>query len=260
MIIGSTALKHWYPDLLREPRDVDAWEESSQPNTREREYRWCETFREIRDLYGSPQFAPPDLLLTIKMSHAAWSDIHWDKTTFDIGFLQKRGARVDESTHIKLYQHWETLFGKKRAYLSKDNDTFFDDEVERRYVHDDLHRAIAFYGDPLYERLKSDLDKASCSRSLFMALSRADRVKCIQEEAFVVALERFLIPCDFAMSGYAAYRKALKLLATQMTKGWFARAILDYWLDLSIKPTHDFVSLFKSNLNRIQHAPYIQPA
>lgn len=261
MIIGSTALKHWYPDLPREVGDLDVWAPTTEPNTRAREYHWCDLFGAIRALYGSPQFAPPDLLLTIKMSHAAWSDVHFDKTVYDIGFLQARHAQVDEGVYRQLYAHWETLFGKKPAYLSKDNDAFFDDGVERTYIHDDLHRAIAFtYSYPLFERLKPDLSKAACSKSLFFALSRSDQIKCIQEEAFVVALERFLIPCDFAMSSYSAYRKALKLLATRMTKGWFARAILDYWLDLVPKPSHDFVSLFKSNINNIRHAPHIQLA
>ncbi len=259
MIVGSTALHHWYPET-REPADLDVWEESSVPNTRGNEYHWCDTFFEVITLYGYPDYAPPDLLLTIKMSHAPWSEIHWDKTVHDIGFLQRKGHQVNETVYKMLYTHWETLFGKKQAYLAKDNDAFFDDGVERRYVHDDLHRAIAFYGDPLYERLKPDLDKAACSRSMFEALSPADQIRCIQEEAFVIALERFLIPRDFALSPYAAYRQALKLLVTKMTKGWFSRAILDRWTDLAPKPTHDFVSLFHSNINHINHAPHIQPA
>ncbi len=258
MIIGSTALKHWFPDLPREPADLDEWVESSEPNTRKRETHWHPIFGDIIRVHGNPVYAPPNLLLTIKMSHAPWSDVHWDKTMSDIGFLQRKGAQMDWWSYRRLYSHWEQVFGAKRAYLSKDNDAFFDDGVKRVYVHDDLHRAVAFYGSPLYEKLKPDLGKASCSADLFTALNREDQVKCIQEEAFVVALERFLIPCDFAMSSYAAYRQALKLLATQMTKGFFARAILTYWLDLSPKPSYDFVSQFKSNLNHIRHATHIQ--
>ena len=261
MIIGSTALKHWCPDLPRVPADLDIWAPPSRPNTRALEYRWDPLFGEIIQEYCDPEYAPLNLLLTIKMSHAPWSDVWFDKTTFDIGFMQSRGAVVDEPVYSRLYTHWETQFGKKRAYLAKDNDSFFDDGVKRIYVHDDLHRAIAFYDSPLFERLKPDLSKAACSKTLFFALSREDQVRCIQEEAFVVALERFLIPCDFTMSAYAAYRQALKLLATKMTKGWFSREIFNRWLDLSPKPAHDFVKRFKTalNSNSINYATHIQP-
>jgi hypothetical protein len=230
MLIGSVALKHWFPDLGREPADIDHLRRGEVVNGHE-----VTAFNRILDKYGDLEFAPPDLLYTIKLSHVYWSNKWFDKTTHDLAFMRRKGCKVDEEAYAWLYASWEIVHGKKRAYLAKTNEDFFKDGVKRVYIHDDLHAAVAYYDAPLYTRLKPDLARASCAKDLFMALSPDDRIRCIREEAYVTALERFLIPKEFKTSTYGSYRGALKLLLTSMTRGWFPRYAAEHWEEVSAK-------------------------
>lgn len=248
MLIGSKAAKHWFPDF-RDPQDTDYMLQDERVEGSDSKACWA--FDKIIAKYQT-NIAPPDLLLTLKLSHIYW-DSHWfDKTTHDIGFLQSKGCEVDEEAYSWLYQNWEEIKGKKRAYLDKSNDEFFKDGVKRKYIHDNIHKSVAYYNEPLYERIKADSSKAMCSKNMFFNLSKEDQLKCSREEAYVTALERFLIPSDFKAGAYIAYRKSLKLLITSMTRGWFARFLAENFVDLKQKTDYPWVDKFKQNIKNYE--------
>ncbi len=254
ILIGSTALKHWFPDA-REPKDLDyivPLENKYSDKAHGAELYWIPEFKELYQYCSEFEncylIAPPNVLLTIKCAHSAWN-VHWEKTMFDIGFLQRKGIEPIYPLWNILYKGFERIHGKKKAYLAKSNEDFFKDSVERRYVHDDLHLAMAYGERPLYELIKDDLSKAAVSEKLFLSLSPAEQLKLCREEIYVTALERYMIPKDFKYSRVAAYRGALKLLITSMTKGWFARfLILNYRVlrDADI----DYVDKFRNVLEK----------
>lgn len=250
MLIGSRAAKVWFSDF-REPKDTDyiIRGESCAISEKNTEKKQCWAFDKILDMFPEMEIAEPFLLYTLKLSHAYWDGIHWAKTMADIAFFQSRNVPFDEDIFDMLFKQWEEIKGPKRSSLNKSNEDFFKDNVRRKYVHDDLHYAIAYYEEPLYQRIKKNASKALTSKFLFDALSHQDKIKLAREEIYVTALERFLIPNDFRTNTQAAYLGALKMLITSMTRGFFARFLVENWLELRNRDNHDFCGKFKEALN-----------
>lgn len=245
MLIGSMAAKIHFPDFPREPHDTDY---ISEDEIDKADCHYCESFDYIIKKYPDLKVATPEILYALKVSHSFW-DVHWDKTIFDILFYQSKNIQLDEELYIPLYKDCEKRYGKKKANLNKDNEKFFADSVERVYVHDDIHKAIAYYDKPLYFKIKDDTKLANVSHNRFLELSEEDKIKLCREEIFVTALERFLIPNNFKKHSFAAFKDAMKLLVTSMTKGWFPKFIVMNWLKIR-EVNSDYVSKFKKSLEK----------
>lgn len=244
VLIGSHATKHWFPDF-RDPDDLDFLIDGEMKSTREVEYHNANLGVGLRRIFDSTEGVPsPSILYTLKLSHAFWA-INWPKTMYDIAFFQQKSVVYDEELFSLLYKDWVKIHGKKRAYLKKENDEFFKDGVDRKYVHDDIHRAVAYYDEPMFEKLKKDRSLAMLDHDMFLKLSHEDKLRLCREEIYVTALERFLIPSDFRTSRRSAYMGACRLLVTSMTKGWFPKFLVMNWSDLVKPDEHDFVGLFK---------------
>lgn len=218
LIFGSRAAKHWYPDFREPKRDTDYITGETLQSNRENEYHWVSSFWYVIENNKDTTYVDPNFLYTIKVSHAAW-DIHWDKTMLDIMFLQKKGCQLDTTLYSMLVSEWEVIHGKKKVNLNKDNYDLFNDAVNRKYDHDELHTKLAFYDRPLHERIRFSESNALPSKALFEQLSIDDQLKCALEEIYVVATERFVISKGYPIQH--AKTKALKQLITSMTKGWF---------------------------------------
>jgi hypothetical protein len=244
MLIGSSAAARHFPDFPRTPKDVDY---ICADKVKGEDNHFIQAHTAIFDKYPV-DVAPPEVLYTLKVSHAFW-DIHWSKTLFDIRFFQQKKVKLDEEIYKLLYDEWTIIHGKKRAMLVKQNEDFFKDNVNRKYVHDDLHRAIAYYGVPMFEKIKEDKNLALTSKKMFFELSYEDQLKCCREEIFVTALERFMIPADFKMSTTEAYHKSFKKLVTSMSKGWWPKFLVENWIDLCKKTDYPFVQKFYDALS-----------
>ncbi len=241
LIFGSSAIKHWYSDF-RTPKDVDYM--CQEPcMTKDVQNYWIPSFQTIIDRNLDNTYIDPDLLLTIKASHAGW-DIHWSKTMGDILFLKSKGHKIDRDLYHQLVKDWIKVHGKKWASLKKKNsETFFVDGVQRKYVHDDIHEAVSVYDKPLYEKLLSE--GVSCSEEGFERLSFEDKLLLVKEEAWVTAIERFLIPKNFKTSQQLAYWKSLKKLMTTMSSGWFKFFMIDNYEYLYKNDDVSYITKFK---------------
>ncbi len=249
ILIGSAAAQKWFPDF-RKPKDTDYlvngnW---SQTMTRQFEFHDARKGEGLTWIYeNSDGVASPEVLYTLKLSHSFWN-INWEKTVHDIAYFQAKGIQYDPALLKLLYKDWTKIHGAKRAYLNKSNEEFFKDGVTRQYVHDDIHRAVAYYDKPLFEVLKVDSNSANLSKNLFTKLPQSDKIKLCREELYVTALERFLIPKALRGSKLAAYRGACRLLVTSMTKGWFPEFIMLNWSELQYPDEHNFLTLFREKL------------
>jgi hypothetical protein len=101
-------------------------------------------------------------------------------------------------------------------FLGRDDDLF----VDRHIPHDDVHNLVKYGETPIYDQLKTDSSKAMISRKLFEQAPYAMQIKCVKEEAMVIALERFLLP-KLSSDPSAAFMSALTRICTTLTKGWF---------------------------------------
>jgi hypothetical protein len=247
ILIGSRALAYWRPDFkCREDAD---WDIVMDPADRylfndypKIDYHWSADLNNqvlLDGVKGVDDYfldhvviagqkvivAPISWLAQIKRSHL-WRDYFFDK-------------------HIAMYHKylvdhcWPSDFLKERTRLTKlaypqgnpslnqSNEDFFDDAVKKVYDHDFIHELAAHYDKPLYTRLKYDDSKAWCEKDLWDQLSHEDKVKCVQEEAYVIATERFLVPKDWSGVYGEAYVKAVKKICTTLTSGWFRDFSID---------------------------------
>ncbi len=139
--------------------------------------------------------------------------------------------------------------------LMKSNDEFFDDFVKKYYIHDQIHEVVAHEDRPMYEKLKVDMSQAFCERELWDRLTHNQKIKCIREEAYVISLERFIIP-EWIENGRnyppkMAFDKALAKICTSLTSGWFRSYSIENWPEIR-KYDVDFVKKFKeSGLKRV---------
>lgn len=228
MLIGSQAMKYFFSDFPREPKDIDYISKDSIEGA---ECKWCDSFEYILNKYPNLEIATPEILYTLKVSHSFWN-IHWEKTIFDIEFLQRKGIVLNEELFEILYRDCKKRYGEKQAYLNVKNEDFFTKNVSRKYIHDDLHKAVAYYNEPLFNKIKKDKSLAKVDYDLFLNLTYEDKCNLCREEIYVTALERILIPQDFRSSDKSAFKQATKLLVTSMTKGWFPKFIITNWLNI----------------------------
>lgn len=230
LIIGSVAAKHWFPDA-RDPKDIDILTPAKISGNLSTvcvvDTQWHDAAEYLISINKNSTFADPDVLYTLKVSHAQWN-IKWDKTMYDITFLKNKGCVLIPELHQRLVPVWAVIHGKKHVKMSKPMTEFFKDAVVRKYDHEQLHDLVAFCGRPMHERLRLDHDTAWCSKELFFQMSFDDQCLCVLEEMMATAIERGELTAESKMSQkLSAVAKAFFQLATSMTTGWFALFLIE---------------------------------
>ena len=93
IMIGSTAIKHHFPDFPREPKDVDYavdYIDESRKSTKLCEYH----LNPIIGYFNG--IANPNLIYTLKISHLIGWDIQWEKHMWDVQFLKNKGCLLNK--------------------------------------------------------------------------------------------------------------------------------------------------------------------
>lgn len=192
-------------------------------------------------------------LAGLKWAHLV-RPIHWAKSIEDYHWLKKYTEfEPDEIFQLRRKEFEER--SPTKVNLSSSNDMFFSKSagyVKRIYKHDDLHRATCYGAQPIFERIKQNKDRAAVSKELFFQLSSSDRLNCVREECYAIALERKLIPSKFAVPSTEAYSYALQKICTTLTTGWFRDFAIENYEELKV-PNVDYVSLFNQNIERVCH-------
>lgn len=253
VLIGSTAMRFWFPSSFREPKDEDYLCSLSRTHIGSADIFWddrLEAYEWATGGFTSP--ATPDELLTIKTSHAYWElpNGSWNKHMWDLVYLQDKGAKVVEPLHDLLRKVWAEKHGKKKVDLSKDAANFFKDAVRRKYDHDSLHASVAYYDAPLYERLVAPGATVAMDMGLLKAMDHDTRTKLFREEVYATALERIVIPRDYRCSPGAAYAWALRRTITSLTKGWSARWLVDNYKEMC-RADVDYVKVHLANRDKL---------
>lgn len=223
--------------------------------------------------------ASPESLLAIKKSHI-YHRHNWFKHIDDYSFLKSQGlcltheiiAAMDE----RIRERDQRGDFKIPASLDVSNEKFFsesDKTVKRKFKHDDLHKAVMYYDEPIYDKIKHDKSKAMVEKELFDGLSYDDKCNLVREEAYVIGLERIIIPQWYNYSllrSYGlsdepleissktimnAYKYAIMRLSTDLTKGWFREFVAENYIELK-EPDVDYVDKFlraynNGNIGRI---------
>jgi hypothetical protein len=123
-------------------------------------------------------------------------------------------------------------FSEKHPSLNKSSQSFFNDKVEKKYDHDWLHTLVAYYDKPLYTKIQPNPDRVWCSQKLWNNLSLEDKNKCVAEEVWAIAFERYIIPKQYRCSFSTAYFQALSRVCTNLCSGWFRDHAIDNFSDI----------------------------
>ncbi len=200
LIIGSTAIKHYYPDFPREPKDIDIAVLDKQKRNGETEY----LENPVIFKYQDSGYLKPDLLLSLKISHLFW-DINWDKHLYDVQFLLGKGCKYDLNLIYELRSFWDSFLPKiRRSRLEMNKEDFFTNNVnEDVEQHDYLHTLLE--KEPAYTKLLKEGCEVELDENKWYNLSFEERCDVVFEETAVMAFERYKTT-DYRI----AYKRQLK--------------------------------------------------
>jgi len=239
IIIGSTAIKHWFPDFNREPKDLDyAYDGDKVISTREIEYlpnpiilkytRW-------------DKYLEPDLLLTLKASHLIL-EINWAKHMFDCQFLLKKGCVIETEVFNELVEYWKTSHPKvKRSKLEMSKDDFFTNAINYDVnSHDDLHLLIN--PTPMYKKLLKEGCEVELDEEKFHILSKNEKLDVIREEVYVMGYERYA-----KLNYRLAYKRMLDKFTRTHAPTYMIPFIVENYIEL-LKPQFNFIDVIENGL------------
>jgi len=209
--------------------------------------------------------APVEVLFAITAG-SLYCPKFWSKHIIDYHFLKQQLSSSATTTTVMAAVEQIIVLRREetnkryniddRINLNMTNDEFFKqsaDKVHRIIEHDKIHELVKYNAVPLHETLKNNKNSALISQKLFWQADKLTRLQLVREEAMAIAIERFLLPSAIAHSvitykdSLLAYRKALGLICTTLTKGFFRQYANDHYPELSI-PDKDLSELV-NNLN-----------
>lgn len=226
LLVGSQAAKELNVDLGREPKDTDMFTNTKINGV---DGHWHPYYNSWLP-EGTMRAATLDELTTIKQSHAYWEleNGSWSKHMSDLLKLKEAGGVVIPALHDLLYRVWEQEHGVKILDLDQEAADFFTPAVKRIYDHDSLHHSVAYSpGAPIYEECLKDGAAVLMDMNKVWAMSDERALNMFREEIYVTALERIIVPNDYATSPGAAYQWALCRTITSLTKGRSAKFLVD---------------------------------
>jgi len=251
VLIGSQAIKHWFPDFPREPKDLDyviheykkldEFSEINQPSTGKRiEYLKNKVISDLFPDTGEHVLSP-NLLYTLKISHLFW-DINWEKHEWDATWLREKGCQLDHPLFHKLYKQWNEVHGNnKRSDLKMSSADFFNNALTCEYDHDWLHTLLKPI--PTFNKVLKDGQEVEVDVNKFQFLTEVEKEALVREEIYVMAFERWPI-----IGFRHAYGRMIKKFILSHAPIWEAIWILENYKRLC-RPEFDFIKHFNQQIN-----------
>lgn len=250
IIMGSHVISLNFHDYDRTPNDIDYlvkekpedWE-SKKVDLHENPVLWEYIDRSKTQLSIETYY-------TLKCSHIFW-DINWRKHMHDIKFMNSKDIEFNDELFHKLFDYWETYHGKRKVpSFDKDNEEFFDDNVEREFEHDELHKIVAYPDEPVFDKIKTDTNRANIEEGMFYRLPDKEKVRMLKEEAYVLALERFILRDNKLMPRVVAYKRMMKKLLMNLSPLWLAKWMVRNYEKLD-SPDRKYVDKFHHNKEKL---------
>jgi hypothetical protein len=178
--------------------------------------------------------------LLTKKSHLIYP-VHFEKNINDYHLLKDILGDFELTPKMQEYfklrsEEAKNRYNQRTPNLNVTTEDFFSSKlnVPHYFVHDDLHEVMAHFDKPIYTMMQKDSNKAWCEKDMFFQLPLGYQVKCVQEEAYVIALERYIIPqygenCnDF----FTCYKNAVKRVCTTLCSGWFREFAIERYVEV----------------------------
>lgn len=215
------------------------------------------------DAWNTNKVASKETLLSIKKAHIHMPHFRQSKFEKHISdyciLMQDLKEDILLTLTLAHKGHLESLYGvTKTPSLMKSSDKFFNDKVKKVFVHDEIHQIVSHLDKPMYEYFKPDKDIVACDKDLFYKLSQEWRIFSVLEEAYVIALERKIIPMLYLGGEYwpeiGAFKWALRRICTNLTSEFFRDFACANYLNILDKYDSLYVKKFLMAVNsgRIQ--------
>jgi hypothetical protein len=194
-----------------------------------------------------------DVLYMLKMSHRYLKDSpHFLKTMRDIHLMRQHGAKI-RTEHEEFYkQRMKDTYVYAHPKLNQSKEGFFDAEatgVVYTYDHDSIHEAVKHMDKPAYSYFKPADSEVLTSKSMFYHdCDERTRLLAVLEEAYVLALERSLIPFPGGKTPKEAFDMALMKVCTSITSGWFREFAWENYAKVQAMYSDYFVDAFTSGV------------
>jgi hypothetical protein len=212
----------------------------------------------VDELGGQSYIAGHQMMYAIKRSHRH-RPRNWQKHILDYDVLRwtsklQNGPLekpiVLARTLLKISEKQEAEYPPlKTPSLNKSVEDFFDDRVSNRiFIHDEIHAVMAHEDRPMYERIRLAPGVVACSEEKFERLARERQNMCVLEEAYVIALERCLLPMLFDEGPHVteddAFEYALMRIGTTLCSGWFREYVTDHYSDILLDHNASYLRTF----------------
>ena len=248
ILIGGSAIRHWFPSFDREPKDIDYIVDDNEnyQNTRIIEHLKNPIISELYKGTGKTIIEPNDLY-TLKASHLCW-DLSWEKHMWDLQFLLKNGCTINPVLFFELYQYWNTYHTKnKRSDLKMTKEDFFDNAINyNENQHDDLHLLINPI--PVYTLVLKDECEVELDENKFNNLSHEQKMNFVREEVMVMAYERYR-----SKNFRVAYSKMLKKFIINHAPLFSLLFILTNYIELNKCPFNFINKINEHNTKPEEH-------
>ena len=205
---------------------------------------------EITDSVVGSKVAGLDVCLALKLSHRYLRNSPaFRKTMDDIWLLRNAGVIVGPELADWQRMREAMTYDYSHPRLNQTKSAFFDKSVVYTYDHDSVHRAVAVECHPAYTFYKSDDAEVQCSRAKFDALPLQTRLNGVLEEAYVLAIERSLVPHPGALTPRQAFLTALMKVCTSITSGWFREFAWEHYYQVLAHYDENYVTKFNNAVN-----------
>lgn len=240
-IIGSTAIKHYYNDFNREPKDLDLCVRNKYDLRSNKDVEFL--VNPVLLNYVNGVFPTENQLLTLKVSHILY-DINWSKHMFDIQFLLDKGCEIDIVLLKDLRIYWSNnLPYIRRSELNQDKDQFFNNDVNKKsdYDHDLIHTLLN--ESPIYKKCLKDGEEVDLDPNKFFNLNHEDKLLFVKEEVMVMAWERFK-----TKKYYIAYQEMLNKFIREHIPLFALEFAIKNYKEL-VKIPFDYITKINKQLN-----------
>lgn len=206
------------------------------------------------------KIASPATLFSIKKAHIHFP-IKFEKHIKDYHILKNMLVEDNLKKITELhFKCTEERLGKlKTPNMNQNTDNFFkqsENYVDYIYVHDDVHMIVKHKELPMYKYIQKDDLKAECNLEMFNRLSNTEKIWTVLEEAYVIALERKIIPFYFLnknskyYSAEDAFKWALMRICTTLCDGWFREFATNNYFEILNNYNENYV---EKMINAIQN-------
>lgn len=196
----------------------------------------------------------PEILMALKRSHLYWPH-NWFKHIEDYHFFKSKGVVLNEEWQAWLKERiklTEERLGKPMTpNLNVSKEEFFgrsSKRVDYFFDHDDIHKIMAHQDKPIYSYMLKDNAPIYCDKNKFEALPYEWQLQAVMEEAYVIAIERKILPMLWSGAPFTtaldAYKWAIMRICTNLTSGWFREFAIENYPEFIKRYDNNYVLKF----------------